>query len=185
MAIFQAVMPSDGIAAQPATCMDEESFRLFYERTARPLGAYLCRVLGDVSKADDVLQESYLHLLEAKMPPAMTDEHRKNYLFRIAANLLRNEYAKRKPEPLADYASGQELAHDTARKQDMQCFLEQLNPRQRELLWLAYVECFTHEEIAAAVGAKTPSIRPMLARARSKLSEILKAAGFVSSGEAR
>jgi RNA polymerase sigma-70 factor, ECF subfamily len=185
MAFFQAVMPSDGIAAQTASRLDEESFRVFYERTARPLKAYLCRALGDASKADDILQESYLRLLEAKIPPDMTDEHRKNYLFRIATNLLRDEYARRKPEPLTDYAAPRELAYDTAQKNDMRCFLGQLNPRQRELLWLAYVERFTHEEIAAAVGAKAPSIRPMLARARARLGEILKAAGFVPGGETR
>jgi RNA polymerase sigma-70 factor, ECF subfamily len=189
MALFSAVMPSQAIAAQTASRMDEENFRLFYERTARSLRAYLCKMLGDISKADDLLQESYLRLLQTKLPPDMTEEHRKNYLFRIATNLLRDEGARRKPEPLGDYEAphgfGHSAEHWLELGHDMKHLLGQLPRQQRELLWLAYVERFSHQEIAAVVGAKTPSIRPMLARARTKLSEILRAGGFSSGEETR
>ena len=52
--------------------------------------------------------------------------------------------------------------------------LEELSPKQRELLWLAYVERFSHGEIATMVGAKSESIRPMLARARQSLADLLR-----------
>ena len=39
--------------------MDEETFRAFYERTARPLRSYLARLTGDPQLADDLLQETY------------------------------------------------------------------------------------------------------------------------------
>ena len=182
MALFSAVMPSSGVAVQTSSRTDEETFRLFYEQTARPLRAYLCKMLNDVSKADDILQESYLRLLQAKTPAGMTDDHRKNYLFRIATNLLRDEGAKRRPEPLGDYA---EQPRDVGQQHDMKQFLSQLPSRQRELLWLAYVERFSHQEIAAVVGAKTPSIRPMLARARARLSEIIRAGRLPSGKEAQ
>src|SRR3954451_5276203 len=92
--------------AHAACDRDEERFRLFYERTARSLRAYLMRALCDISKADDLLQESYLRLLRAKLPVDMEDEHRKNYLFRIATNLLKSEYSRTVMQPLSDdYAS--------------------------------------------------------------------------------
>ena len=46
--------------------MDEESFRGFYDRTARTLRAYLARVTGNAALADDLLQESYYRLLRAR-----------------------------------------------------------------------------------------------------------------------
>jgi len=70
-------------------------------------------------------------------------------------------------------------------ERDLAGLLNELKPRQRELLWLAYVERFTHSEIAGIVGAKPGSIRPMLARARHKLAEILRQGGFGTGGKER
>jgi RNA polymerase sigma-70 factor (ECF subfamily) len=135
-------------------------------------------MLNDISRADDLLQETYLHFLQARLPAEMTAEHRKNYLFRIATNLLHDEVRKRKGTPLADYAHFSDITEGVQERTDFARYLDQLTPRQRELLWLAYVEGFSHKEIAETIGARPPSIRPMLARARGRLTEILKKGGF-------
>lgn len=158
-------------AAEPSA-MDEETFRLFYSRTARPLRAYIGATLHDRSFADDILQESFLRFLQAALPEQ--DEHRKNYLYRIATNLMRDHFRRAEAVPLSEAASGENVAEDVARREDMRRIMGELNPRQRELLWLAYVERFSHGEIAGMVGAKTESIRPMLARARESLAELLR-----------
>ena len=82
--------------------MSEEAFLVFYAQTVRPLRGYLSRMLGDVSLVEDVLQESYFRLLRANLPPNMTDAHRKNYLFRTATNLVRDEGRRRKPVALEE-----------------------------------------------------------------------------------
>ena len=164
--------------AQPDCDKDEERFRLFYERTARPLRAYLLRALCDISKADDLLQESYLRLLKAKLPVDMEDGHRKNYLFRIATNLLKGEHGGAIIQPLSDDYATASGADQIAGSRDLSRLLAGLKPRERELLWLAYVEKFSHDEIASMTGSKPQSIRPMLARARTKLAGMLRVAGF-------
>ncbi|HEV2349729.1 MAG TPA: RNA polymerase sigma factor [Terriglobia bacterium] len=162
--------------AQEAFHMDEESFRDFYERTARPLRAYLSRVLGDASQADDMMQETYYRFLRARLPD-LGEAHRRNYLFRIATNLLRDSWRQKKSEPMPE---GLEVAsHDrTAEKIQQRSVLSRalsgLRPREREILWLAYAQGSSHKEIAEMLGLKSGSIRLMLFRARKKLAGLLR-----------
>lgn len=160
----------------------EENFCLFYHRTARGLRAYLRRMLADPSHADDLLQESYLRLLRAKLPADMSDDHQKNYLFRIATNLLRDQAAQNKTLPITGETQAPERVADAVQqREDLRRAMNEVKPRERELLWLAYVERFNHDEIATIVGAKTQSIRPMLSRARANLSEVLRRMGLTDS----
>lgn len=161
-------------AAAERSVMDEEGFRLFYNRTARPLRSYLICALGDHSVADDILQETFLRFLQAALPATMEHEHRKNYLFRIATNLIRDHFKTTKSLPLSDSISHASFEDEITEKEDLRRIMKELKPRERELLWLAYVERFSHAEIANMVAAKTESIRPMLARARQSLAELLR-----------
>jgi RNA polymerase sigma-70 factor (ECF subfamily) len=163
--------------------MDEERFRAFYERTSRPLWAYLSRLTGDRTAADDLVQESYYRLLRVKLPE-VCEAQLKNYLFRIATNLVRDEWRKRKTQPAAvELEPDQVAAHGSptrnhGQEHEHRAVLEHamssLKPRERELLWLAYVEGSSHQEISEVCGLKTNSIRPLLLRARRKLATALR-----------
>ena len=183
----ESALTADGIAeAHEKTevgAMDEESFRAFYARTARPLWAYLARVSGDRALADDLLQETYCRFFTAR-PPEMSDAHRKNYLFRIALNLVRDHWRRSKGEPqyVTDIESAEEIPASAAKARAAAAYergpevgsaLERVKPRERELLWLAYVEGFSHMEIAEMTGLKAASLRPMLFRARKRLARLL------------
>jgi RNA polymerase sigma-70 factor (ECF subfamily) len=135
-------------------------------------------MLADMSLVEDILQEAYFRLLRAGLPEGMTDAHRKNYLFRTATNLVHDEGRRRKPVPLEEGEIGGCAAENIAERRDVERSLSALKPRERELLWLAYVEQFSHRDIASIVGAKPQSIRPMLSRARARLAEILRKGGF-------
>ncbi|MGC1104922.1 MAG: RNA polymerase sigma factor [Candidatus Acidiferrales bacterium] len=161
-------------------CLDEAEFRAFYEKTAPALRGYLRRVSGDPSVADDLLQESYLRLLRAPLAPT-EEAHRKHYLFRVATNLLRDHFraAKRSFTTTApEVPAAAPPARDFALQHDLEQFLLELKPRERELLWLAYVEGYRHEEIAKFMSCRAASIRPMLFRARGRLVELLRARGW-------
>jgi DNA-directed RNA polymerase specialized sigma24 family protein len=53
-----------------------------------------------------------------------------------------------------------------------------LTPRERALLWLAYVEGERHEEIAASLGLGRLSVKVLLFRAKRRLRELLKSRGL-------
>src|SRR5215831_7683842 len=82
--------------------MDQDSFRALHERTAKPLWVYLWRKTGDAHLADDLLQETYYRFLRARAV-FESDDHRKNYLYRIAANLANDAYRRGTcQEPLSE-----------------------------------------------------------------------------------
>ena len=84
---------TDSPALDDTLQMDEETFRGFYTRTSGMLWAYLARATNDPAAADDLLQEAYYRLLRATMA-FESEEHRKNYLFRIATNLIRDRFRR-------------------------------------------------------------------------------------------
>jgi RNA polymerase sigma-70 factor (ECF subfamily) len=138
------------------------------------------RATGDPSTADDLLQEAYYRLLRTTTPFESND-HRRNYLFRIATNLIRDRYRRPRidnaqidPELEAGIPSGNDLATQTQQRADLRRAMTRLTPRERELVWLAYGQGSTHQEIAGVLGLKTGSIKPMLFRARRKLARFLR-----------
>lgn len=98
LAIGNVLAPAIESVAEQTFHMDEERFRAFYERTSRPLWAYLSRLTGDSTAADDLTQESYYRLLRVKLPE-VNEAQLKSYLFRIATNLVRDEWRQRKTRP--------------------------------------------------------------------------------------
>ena len=155
--------------------LDEAAFRALYDRTARPLWGYIARATGNDSIADDLSQEAYFRLLRAKFEPE-SEEHAKNYLFRIATNLLRDHFrgAKRAQLPLEHEPGVTGHEHQVHLQHDLRRAMMQLKPRERELLWLGHVERFSHKEIAEILGLKAGSIRLLLFRARKKLAALLE-----------
>ena len=59
--------------------------------------------------------------------------------------------------------------------------MAQLRPRDRQLLWLAYAEAYSHHEIAEVTGLASPSIRLLLFRARRKMARLLREQGTAAS----
>ncbi len=183
LTLTQARVSSDSPAE--AVAMDEAEFHVFYERTACALRAYLTRACGDPALGDDLLQESYLRFLRAGFV-GESHGHRKNYLFRIATNLLRDHFRRRRPEVELLQEREVEAHHepDPHVRSDVGRALAELSVKDRQMLWLAYAEGASHREIAAVLGLRTASIRSMLFRARRRLVEKLAEGGFGPEGVA-
>ena len=159
--------------------MDEDTFRVFYEQTARPVWIYLMRMTGDRGDADDLLQETYYRFLRVKTTFA-DEDHRRRYLFQIATNLARD--LRRRPETRAVVVAEEDSL--AVRKSDDRAALDsqidvtramkRLKPRERALLWLAYVQGWSHAEIAQSLGLRTASLKALLWRARRRLLDVMK-----------
>ena len=155
-------MPSslEHAAAHSATVLSELAFQRLYDANATSIHSYLLAVSARRDVADDLLQETFCRLLLHPKSTAHLDPlELRRYLFRIATNLLRDRHR-----------SG-----DTTL--DIRAMLHHLKPRDRELLWLAYVEGMDHAEISAATGLNRLSVRTLLFRARNKAKQFLAPTG--------
>ncbi len=159
---------------------DEAAFEAFYEKTALRLLAYLRRASGSKPLAEDILKEAYLRFLRAPPSEGRASEPAA-FLFRVATNLLYDHWRRAGRERLllrwwrpASAPRDAGLEHDVGR------LLDELQPRERALLWLAHVEGWSHEEIAGVFTLRPASVRVLLFRARGRLLRLLKQAGLGS-----
>ena len=169
-----------GAAAQDsAQPMDNEAFAAFYERSARSLWAYLARVSGNPALADDLMQEAYLHFLGAARVPDGEVACRR-YLFRIATNLMRDHWRRPRTSSSDELPETLFAVSDGSSASDAHAMLgpamAQMRPRDRQILWLAYAEDYSHREIAEITGLNSASIRLLLFRARRKVARLLRSA---------
>jgi RNA polymerase sigma-70 factor (ECF subfamily) len=187
---WELVIPRPAAGTQQQTAeplMDDEAFAAFYRRSAQSLRAYLWRVSGDPALADDLMQESYLRFLCVSHPQDGEVACRR-YLFRIATNLLRDHW--RRPRHAAIEDVPEEFVSSTmdSGRFDSQSILlpalAQMKPRERQLLWLAHAEEYSHREIAEIMGLGATSIRLLLFRARRKAARLLRQHALQGGGTA-
>src|ERR1019366_6417346 len=130
--------------------MDEDTFRAFYERTARGVWAYLARVTGDRQIADDLLQETYYRILRAAATHD-SEAHRRNSLYRIATNVARDVRRRNLTHPSAGLAG--DVASQAARAGDAVAGIcrGRLAPRDSGGAWPAPGQ---HEDLVVSRAAK-------------------------------
>jgi RNA polymerase sigma-70 factor (ECF subfamily) len=119
---------------------------------------YLARTTGDDRLADDLLQETYYRFLRrephsrATIIAVITCFASRPISFETSGAALartqsisarRRGAGGREDNAVGDRALG---------RIDLTRALEQLKPRERSLLWLAYAQGFSHEEIASQLG---------------------------------
>jgi RNA polymerase sigma-70 factor (ECF subfamily) len=144
---------------------------------------FALRLTNDRHAAEDLTQET---LLRAWKRRELLREPRalRVWLFRIAANLWRDQLRRRqspiaRAEPLGDDAApGQPAPEERlADQDDLRRALDAmaaLPPRQREVLYLSACEGLSANEIAIALSATVGSVKVNLCLARRKLRELLK-----------
>jgi len=148
----------------------EEGFAAFYADHYPGVWAYLLRLGAEPALASDVAQETFVRWLERK--PAVIVGSARAYLYRTALNLYIDQYRRRRREIAWDAEVEESTASFPDEGPDSLSMpvWSRLSARQRQLLWLAYAEGFSHDEIAAITGLAAEGIRVLLARARSRFA---------------
>ena len=159
--------------------MTQQAFEAFYQQMNPALAAYIYRVSGDGQSVEDLAQECFYRYL--RTPLADGDPtHQRAYLYRIATNLIYDKWRKSRHENayLANSPGEPVVIPVSEIRTDVQRVFNQLEPRDRALLWHAYVEGYEHREIASILGISALSVKVLLFRAKKKMATILRKEGF-------
>ena len=158
-----------------------------YRTTYRALVRFLYRKVWDADRAEDLAQEAFTRALERR------PENPRGWLFVVAANMARDEARRAARErrhltllsgeqPAAAPPSDETL-HAELQRSRVRAAVEQLTPRDREVL-LLWDSGLSYDEIAEQTGLARGAVSTTLARARRRLVEAY-AAGRERSHVAR
>src|SRR2546423_954361 len=149
-----------------------------YRTTYRALVRFLYRKVWDAERAEDLAQEAFARAVVHK------PDNARGWLFIVAANMARDDARRAarerrhltllKAEPQTSESGADDALHVESERTHVRAALEQLSPRDREvlLLWDAGI---SYEEIAAQTGLARGAVGTTLARARRRLVEAYQA----------
>ena len=157
------------------------NFEAAFHNHQPALFRYVHRLVGDSDLAADVVQESFVRLLNHALP----DDEVRRWLFTVATNLVRDNarMTTRRQRLLAERYDRSDLASDPVELPDktvdrrqrikvVRSALTKLSDRDRQML-LMREEGFRYREIAAVVNVAPASVGTLLARAVRRFEKAL------------
>lgn len=159
-------------------------------RHAAPVFHFLCRMLGNEDDADDLAQETFVRIFNAR-DTYRSEEKFTTWLYTIAANLARNQFRWRSrhptvplepddpegtpaPMPAAAGATPDEAALDAELGDAVRQAVAELPDDLREAIVLCEWEERAVAEAAAILGTTPKAVESRLYRARQALRATLK-----------
>ncbi len=185
-AIFAGWMEiSNSAAAEDArTRAEEAALAALVDQYASALYRVAFSVLRNPADAEDAVQETFLRVLRHRDTLDEVRDHRV-WLIRIVWNIVldRKRRAKTRPETddvaelvrvlPANGLSAEERAAAAQHHAHVLACVEQLPPKEREVLQLSAFEELSSVEIAAVLGITESSVRSRLFRARNLMAGLL------------
>ncbi len=136
---------------------------------------YCCRICGNVSDAEDLLQETFMRALaNLDLLEELEERKQRAWLYRVARNLFFDKCRRKRLErnllpenvvsTFADDFSGAETAE----------LLSKLPAEMASVFFRRYFLGYSSAELAEEYGLSPSGIRAMLSRARKLLREQIK-----------
>jgi RNA polymerase sigma factor (sigma-70 family) len=151
-----------------------EAFEELFRRYLRPVYGFFRRRLNNLSRAEDLAQETFIAILRG------TERYEKRamfrtYLYAIALKLLWSE-RRRELREAASVPNVEELAQkgDAAASVWVRDAFARLDEDHREVLMLREYEQLSYDEIAELVKIPINTVRSRLFRARAELKALLE-----------
>jgi RNA polymerase sigma-70 factor (ECF subfamily) len=188
--LFQRNPPIAGEAEaiEAAKQGDSEAFAKLYALHKRRVYTLCLRMLGNVSEAEDMTQNAFLHLFR-KIGSFRGESAFSTWLHRLTVNLVLMQLRKKglnlvsleetvnpsdEDTPKRDFGSHDRVLAGSLDRVALERAVTALPPGYRMVFILHDVEGFEHNEIAILLDCTTGNSKSQLHKARLKLRELLR-----------
>jgi len=166
-------------------CARGERFalRAIYEQEARWLLGVAQRIVRDPDTASDVLQDAFLLIWQRAGTYQRALGSARGWIYTVVRHRALDEARRRRP----DFAAGDDLealaeahghsefaaAGDGGRSEAIEDCLQALEEKRRECIVFAFVEGYTHEQIAQRLATPVGTVKSWIRRGLLALKECL------------
>lgn len=161
-----------------------EAFGLIYDQFAQKIFRFIRLKVQNRSDAEDVLQDAFIKAFRGLPGLKLDDLNFNAWLYRVAANTI-NDYFRKKyrtPETtnldeaieLPGKISVQAEAEVASDMESLKPVLDELPSLYKQVLELRFIQDFSVQETAQALGKSNLSVRLIQHRAIKRIKAILK-----------
>jgi RNA polymerase sigma factor (sigma-70 family) len=180
-----AADPEDQALVAAVRAGDDIAFEQLYHRYQRRIGAYICGMVHDHGRAEDITQDVFMSALR-RMRATETQIAFKPWIYEIAKNACIDAFrrSRRAEEVSYDADDGNERLHLVSNGPtpdaavDTRMTLENLrgafgglSEAHHQILVMRELEGLSYRQIGERLGMSRPSVESTLFRARRRLSE--------------
>jgi len=176
---------------------DMSAFELLVSRYQNAILNFIYRLIGDYHRAEDLSQETFLRMFKSASKYEPRAQF-KNWLYKIAVNLCKNEVRDRQRHGLSsledfmtdddgkinyavlkDFSQMPDVLYE---KKEQQILIRQaidsLPENQRLAIIMVTYQHLRYDEIADALGCSISAVKSLIHRARQNLKKLLMEVGI-------
>jgi RNA polymerase sigma-70 factor, ECF subfamily len=173
--------PSDAELLARVGEHDREAFELLYGRYVRPVLSLALRKLGDRGHAEDAVQEAFAAIWRSASTYRPERGAAGGWLYTVARNAIVDRVRRNGPPAdaeLPELASGEpgpaQQAEDAEVSWRVHRALEELQPREREVIELAYWSGMSQSEVAEYLGLPLGTVKTRTRSGLARLATVLE-----------
>ncbi|KAE9650616.1 sigma-70 family RNA polymerase sigma factor [Pseudomonas sp. PB105] len=157
---------------------DQRALRRLYEQDSSHLLGVALRIVRDRALAEDIVHDAFIRIWRGAGSFDPSRGSARGWVFSVtrhlALNLVRNHYRE---VPLGDEHEQVAAPTDTfefsARSGQIHICLEQLDPARRTCILHAYVDGYSHSEIASRLDTPLGTVKAWIKRSLAALRECM------------
>jgi RNA polymerase sigma-70 factor, ECF subfamily len=173
--------PSDADLLARVGEHDREAFEILYGRYVRPVFSLALRKLHDRGHAEDAVQEAFAAIWRSASTYRPERGAAGGWLYTVARNAIVDRLRRNGPSAeseLPELVSGEpgpaQQAEDSEVSWRVHRALEDLQPREREVIELAYWSGMSQSEVAEYLGLPLGTVKTRTRSGLARLAEVLE-----------